>query len=298
MKKIHIALALMAGTLTAPSLYGQDPAQQQQQQFLNEQNRLGYYNQQDAYNDMPAYYLPPLYGSHATTPDNANIYWATGFSTAGEASAAALESCSKDTGQTCKILGTFHGSCVTYARNLENTLYQGLDRQEKRAARKAMDNCNANSPSGMCQLALATTCSGHKYQGIVYKALHDKPSDVSWEQLQTLSDQLDKRQYWGLLASSANGPMYAHAFPSKKAAADFLRSWDQCNGNCTMVATYHDTCIGYAWAPDNSKLVTAIDSDPAKAQAAAETKFGTGQHQATVNCAGRRYYKQNTNTSG
>ena len=231
---------------------------------------------------------PDFYAVYATDPAHGKLFWSTFYRSTSEAESVAIEACSKATGQACKSLGWFSNQCGALALNQEKQVFSGYDKDRRGAGREAMKACNKESSTSICRLWLPPVCTGAQFDGTA----NDHAATASNIEIEALSAELDRREYWGAVAASDSGEVVAKANrPSRKSAERAVIDESGCKG-CTVRLTYRDSCAGVAWPSDGRPLLeTLLNNDPQKAEAGARgqctTKYGSCV--GTTRCSGRRY---------
>ncbi|MFT4196650.1 MAG: DUF4189 domain-containing protein [Pseudoxanthomonas sp.] len=145
---------LIPGLLLSPMALAQDPVQQQQQQqFQAEQNRLGYYNNQQG-NEIV---LPPrpagewikTWGAIAESESGRGGV-STGKLSKKEAEQEAVNQCiTEGGGGSCKPVFAYRNQCVVYVSGQQpNGLFAGAmssTESIERSSQRALQNCAARS---------------------------------------------------------------------------------------------------------------------------------------------------------
>lgn len=221
-------------------------------------------------------------------------YWVTGYSTPESADRAAFGVCQQGGGQGCRSLGPFGGTCVTYAVDSGGQLYTGEHRNDNSATQHAMSSCSKDSTSGKCHLISLAVCAGSQYAG----HSNEKAKNTAYADLEAISAKLDKRQYWGAVA--VNDTTGGYAFDRRSKAEAEQQALANCS-NCTVLATFENSCVGVAFPNDKNKAAisfdeVAMDVEPAvakqKSMAQCTQKYGECKLWF-LRCSGRRYAKNN-----
>lgn len=249
----------------------------------------GYY---DNSNDAYASPLPPppdYYAAYASGPDHGKLFWATFYRDADDAVAGVLKTCKTATGQACKSLGWFSNQCGALALSQDRQVFSGYDKNRRDAGRKAMETCNLDGPaSSICRLWAPAVCAGAQFDANV----NDRVSTASDAEIEALSAELVRRQYWGVVAVSDTGEVETRVnLWDQKSAERAVSSGSMCKG-CTLKLTYKDSCVGLAWPIDGRPFLEALLNDsPPKAEADARSQCTTkyGSCVGAARCSGRRY---------
>jgi hypothetical protein len=229
--------------------------------------------------------LPNYYGAFAADPEHAKLSWAAYYPTRQAAAQAAIESCSRGTKARCRSLGEFRNQCAAVAINQSRKVFVGFDHIQRTAARKALKACNAASPDEACGLWKMPICAS-----AIYGAQHNARADqATVAEMDALADEVDKREYWGAVASGNDQIISRMNRPSRTAAEREALAKEKCNG-CTLKASFKNSCIGLAWPADNRNfLETVVNRDPQTAEAGARRQCSAkyGQCVGTARCSGR-----------
>ncbi|HEX7814776.1 DUF4189 domain-containing protein [Dyella sp.] len=233
----------------------------------------------------------PLYGSFAVS-DDFQVGWSVNYDQIQQANNAAYDSCIQRGGKGCHVLEPFYDSCATYAVNQHGQTFLGISSSrsaDRDAEEMAIAQCNAQSSDGKCQLLTLAVCSGMP-RG---ESSNRRAIKASWKDIQERSAKVDKRRYWGAVASDGNQINTTYNISSKEDAEQL--ALQKCDG-CKIIKTYEDTCVGSAWPRDKRPMVElATDDDPVDAKRKALSACGGkyGQCDAAVRCSGRKYPKPN-----
>lgn len=243
---------------------------------------------------------PPNWDIHAAfaIDDHIGLSWSIDQRTEKKAIDGALKNCSKRGGTACRLVGTFWG-CAAIAQNPQGYSYFNKDDSmgihndlgPNDAARNAMRVCNHYTPAGRCFLLTTGVCSGLKPS--YSTAANARANSATLEDLISLSNKMDAREYWGAAAFDGEHMRVSYNAPSREDAA----SWSSKDcANCKVVSTFQNSCLATA-SPINHKPVyeTAVNTDPAvaNANALAQCSSKYGVCKAVVGCVGRNYLKTN-----
>lgn len=234
---------------------------------------------------------PDYYAAYAADPEHERLFWSTFRRSAGAAVSVAVEACNKSTGKACKSLGWFSNQCGALALTQNRQIFSGHDENWRGAGQEAMEACNLDSPaSSLCRLWVPPVCTGAQFRIDV----NDKVATASDTEIEALSDELDKRQYWGVVGASVTGEVTTRVnLWDQKSAERAVADGDVCR-NCTVKLTYRDSCAGLAWPSDGRPFLESIlNDDPKKAEADARDRCATkyGACVGTTRCSGRRYWE-------
>lgn len=232
--------------------------------------------------------VPHDYGAFAID-EHGTVYPETSFRSQEEAESMALDWCKIKMKGSCRLLGWFRSTRMTFARDTSGEVYSGtLEGESGDPAKNAMNECNKNTSTGKCVLLSMPMCAGTGREGGNTMAAQASP-----DLLEFLSAKLDARDYWGAIAYDGTNMADAHDEPSKQLAES--KATGGCNG-CKIVAVFKNTCAAIARPIDKRRVFeTAEDTAPdlagTKAAAQCSTKYGTCETQ--VRCSGRTYPKAN-----
>ena len=242
--------------------------------------------------DQP--YYPPApppppdgYGAYATDPDFRQLFWATFYDSHEAAEQAAVEDCDRATGKTCQSLGWFGNQCGAIAITQNGQTINGYATLRREAARQALDACEKAGGNAytICSLWAPPVCAGPSYSAADNKLAET----ASPAEIEAMSADIDRRDYWGAIASDGNQIQGGYGMPDRRSAETLALS--KCDG-CRIVKTFENSCAGLAWPSDNRPVYEIVlDDDPAtaKAKAKAQCIGKYGACEAGVRCSGRRY---------
>lgn len=245
--------------------------------------------------DAPTPVAPPQpqtrdrFGAFAID-NNFNVSWVTNYLNEYGAQLGADGMCKYYKGEGCRPLGQFWNTCGVYAINLERKIFGGFNPKPKQAAREAMEACNKNSPSGLCQLLSWPVCAGLHYRSEAeYDANHATRADI-----EALAAKYDDREYWGATATDNFSLWNRYDYRDRNSAESAAFANCAKDPDCRIAATVQDSCVGGAMPKDKRPGVEiVINPNPNVARQQALTqcnaRFGANACKASVNCTGRRY---------
>lgn len=235
--------------------------------------------------EPPPMPLPNYYGAFAADPEHAKLSWAAHYPTRQSAAQAAIESCSRGSKTRCQSLGEFRNQCAAVAINQSRKVFVEFADIHRTAARKALKTCNAASPDEACGLWKMPICAS----GIYGAQDNARADQATIAEMDALADEVDRREYWGAVASG-NGQIISRMNrPSRTVAEREALAKEKCSG-CTLKASFKNSCIGIAWpADDRHFLETVVNRDPQAAEAGARRQCAAkyGQCVGTARCSGR-----------
>lgn len=133
-------------------------------------------------------------------------------------------------------------------------------------------------------------CTGSRYS----EGFNSKLKNATLREIENLSAQNDRREYWGMLAANTdNVVMWGADYPSKSVARSEVVSTPECKGRCCELVTFRNSCGAAAWEKKTRNALSfAIDGDPVVARQKAMklcTKDGGQNCGSFVRCSGRAY---------
>jgi hypothetical protein len=185
--------------------------------------------------------VPPSFAAFAA-PSSSQDSWANSWGvgkSVHEAEQVAIATCQKNTGKPCRVFGSFNNECGVAIGTQNGPNYVVIDRLQTSVARKAIDECErANHDNNhACFLLSKPICVGSSY-------LAQNNILAEGESVAQINKSLNKRKYWGVIASNGGNETGAYGYRDPAIASNAALS--NCT-DCKIIKTFENTCVAMAW---------------------------------------------------
>ena len=236
----------------------------------------------------PPIVLPDLHTIYATDVNESFLTFESQQPDRVTGERALVAACAEEARRPCKSYYVSWNNCSAATQELGKPgFFIVSNRTWDGAAAAAMKACNRQQSVGKCVFPVMPVCSGRQYSAEETGA---RASRATTADLDALTRKHAAIGPWGAIASDGSSIGSGINMPIRPIAeAEARRS---CTGDCRIMATYQNSCVGIAWPTDDRPFIeTAVDPDPKKAEEAALAQCSGkyGSCKSSRRCSGKRY---------